>query len=387
VNADDDNGSPVYKEIPQLRDFHVTNLPKDDPELMLVTLQVHPYISGMVLVATISVSDSGPDSLGNILLWEDPRKVSPAQSTYQVDQFGQVLWVEGTEPSAMERDLIITVNYNLALPSRPPRHVAGSDRLAVTVTPVIDHFTNTVGTVQFFNTQNLGPANLPGDFNGVGGMVAGDPMSLVGQNVTWDTIRAGAKFEASLLARGMPGDPLYIQNQLGVENGGQTTQGVGVTVETNSGGQQLYAVSPNPGLSFPLLDTQAPALTPDYPLASDSGGDTDPRIIRAYDFPYFTTSADWDWQKSVQIDFEYDFRMYLVWRYPARDPQGSILYTLAQIDWQVYFRADRNANNPGLGVNEVLGCGVGTGDYVVSHENPKVRPPLVNGNFYWELIT
>src|SRR5438046_1989252 len=40
------------------------------------------------------------------------------------------------------------------------------------------------------------------------------------------------------------------------------------------------------------------------------------------------------------IAVRFNYRMYLMWRYPAPEPgQSTVLYTVATLDWTVYFRA------------------------------------------------
>jgi hypothetical protein len=48
----------------------------------------------------------------------------------------------------------------------------------------------------------------------------------------------------------------------------------------------------------------------------------------------------------TNVAVRFNFRMYLVWRFPASYGKPSVIYTIGTQDWTVFFRAKRTLGNP-----------------------------------------
>jgi len=131
VNADDDNGSGVTFGIPAKRDFDVSPLQVNDPELLPGTLEGVGLPAGGTWVVT-SYSTGGT---GQIRLWIDQKKTAPF-CPGGLGPFG--FDVEGAHESSAIGDVTVSATYIA------PSGVSWNDTVSITVTPVINSFGVTV---------------------------------------------------------------------------------------------------------------------------------------------------------------------------------------------------------------------------------------------------
>jgi hypothetical protein len=355
INANDDNGSLVRNEIPDVRDFQLDGPPGEpfrDPDLIEVDVTVNPNL-GLPGFFTISVQNHG---IGQIRLWRDQFKVGGrAEGVYAAAELPTQFFIEGTEPSDAMVESVISVDYTFLGANGVPAG-AGSDSLNATVTPVITNFTVTGNGVEF--TNPLG--------DGLLGMETGRLVKDL----------PGASFDATVSRRNLVGNVTYIQNLSSVENG--TNGAAGGAVFTNA---PTLNIKPNPGVGPPpWLDTDPESAIPDYesdPAYPVDNANTQRRTdADTPELPPPNGAAN-----LTAIDVVFRLRLYLVWRWGS--PGTGIIYTLAYRNWYVVFRADKYVQNKG--VTRVLfpdGV-VAPGDFVRSHENPIVTPPVANNSSDW----
>ena len=72
-----------------------------------------------------------------------------------------------------------------------------------------------------------------------------------------------------------------------------------------------------------------------------------------------------------EIAVRYNMRLHLVWEYPTTANSAAVIYPLAYADWNVYFRASRNAGVPALSPLSTIT----TSSYLVSHDVPAIMSP------------
>ena len=78
----------------------------------------------------------------------------------------------------------------------------------------------------------------------------------------------------------------------------------------------------------------------------------------------------------TNINVRFNFRMYLVWKYPPTATVGTTIYTIGTLDWTVYFQAEGEQLLT-VGPNAEAPHALGTFD-PNNHQNPIVTPPLEN---------
>jgi hypothetical protein len=264
----------------------------------------------------------------------------------------------------------------------------GTTTVDVTVTPVITDF-----------GLNSGILNVVS----VGGQTVGITSAGIPNNAQ---ILGGANLHATVDAHNLPGNAppgtdqkglVFIQNA-GIPNGAAAVQNGaagllhGFVSTAAPFGVDAQLVGPGGALLTQVLDmpgqTQPPP--PDYanintvPVAGSL-------TITAIDSPGvglgpgFTTGNP----PAVVVPFiggltdiavRFNFRMYLVWRYPSRG-QGTVTYTIGTLDWTVYFRATGvqplAVSGPPLVDIAEAPHAIGTFD-PNNHNNPIVVAPTFN---------
>lgn len=142
LNDDDDNQNNVP-------DLNESGLVAGENELMSVTINKQPAM-GNVDIATTYFGQ------GRIAMWEDALKTVPAASSYPASAMPLQLWVEGTEASIAERDILVTVSCGNGLPC--------ADSLRLTVIAVVDMAFS--GVEQPDGETNFQPGGNPSQYGG-----------------------------------------------------------------------------------------------------------------------------------------------------------------------------------------------------------------------------
>jgi hypothetical protein len=360
VNANNDNNSGVTNEIPATRDFNAPGpFVAADPELMPVNVGL-PL--GMQLNGQFVIRFDQTANGGHIKLWKDPKK-GPGQEitsgmTFTRATLPTTFYVEGTNPTIAvpvagggydpRADVKIWLTY-LEL-SCPQFNVQiGATSADVVVTPVITRFNMIPGIV-----RRLTFDVTPGDT-----LVRGMQAQAAGPGQP-----AGMTFDAVLDRRNLDGDMIYVQNA-GLPGGGWAVvndQGLGRggIRSTNMPRSADVVLLDKPTMTFFLqvIDRPGnghlpgeppdyfspghPELTPDsYPPAAgfvERYAHDNPQVGLSEDDAKIPGNVTWirGW---TNISVEYNFRMYVVWRYPVRTTNThTILYTVGTRDWHVVFR-------------------------------------------------
>jgi hypothetical protein len=349
VNANNDNGSPVTSTIPQRRDLELSPLRdfatgtlKDDDDLVAVEQSISPTDWELRGIVDVKVIENGT---GKIKLWREKSKQESAETVFLFrESLPNTFFIEGNRPSSIWRDCVIVVNYWFFGGAAMPKALI-RDKLAVTVTPIIERFTISPGKISFSTDSNGSPVIK----------AAGPPQM------------AGAVFLADVVALG-GGEPRFIQNMLGVDNG--------------AGGGLIYtAASGRPNLNlgitggtFPLLDRFLPVQPPsndpyydgDFHFLPPNGNTIS---VSATDSPHVLLPNRIDLE-SINITMR--LRLHLAWRF-----DDGVSFSFAYREWSVEFLADTYVN--GQGVTRVVVTNVpAPGNLILSVEQPVVSGPTFN---------
>jgi hypothetical protein len=395
INANDDNGSPITNEIPTDRDFD-TNLdfntaqPFLDPDLVPATVTVNPNVG---LPGTVSIS-VGPESVGQIRLWDDPWRQNHWQGVYTMAQLPKTFYMEGIESSWAQRDLTVIARYSF-VGANGQVVAAGSDQLAVSVTPIVN----------FLSIGTRGP-------NGTIFLSAPDPDNPnVYINYGVHTLGylgyKGVVFDAGAFTRGVSGSLRFIQNAgvpgefvavvngvPPIEQGGGWGDGWTYTQASGRAAQNSVLIDPTTNMPAPdaVLDSSQAPPSPDYhtndwrefvngDLVTISDQD-DPAWALMATYPNGDSVPDvWKARDLTRIAVRHNFRMYLVWRFPNTGPNGNqtVIYTLATRDWYATFRGDTYVDGRGV---TAIGAGAGVFEPdpadLTNHDDPIVIPPRFN---------
>ena len=238
LNADDDNGSAITNGIPATRDFNATNLPQVDPELKAATI-TNTYPSGGMYTL-----DWSADSDAGISFWADQQKKQPITPGLQPETLSNY-YVEGDQPSSAQGDVLVFLTYWYGYENTESVETI----VNLTVTPIVNSFTLTPGGGA--NGQNIVFVN---GRDGTDGVQAATPGG-----------GPGISFAANLTITSMPGQPVFVQNVLRIDNGYNETQynGQPVAVLYTEGNtppaENLVVMAP-----LPVLDTDSGSQIPDY---------------------------------------------------------------------------------------------------------------------------
>jgi hypothetical protein len=375
INANDDNGSEIVHEIPQIRDFNFGGpLPFDpgtemlvrytDPQLQEVDISVQNLnqLPGRFLLTASSLGGTG-----NIKMWADNSKVEAIgnATVYSKDTLPPKIYVEGLNPTSAvqgpggqlqsQPDNRIRLTY-IAASSLPV--VWSSSYIDVTVTPVVTKFDMKPGT---FDTVLVpDPAN-PNNLYVRGLTTAAGNGSPAGMYVDGGAVSVNLSGSLQYVQNaGVIGGSAAIVNSNGLLPGGIIStappNGINATLRDDAG-NQYSRVLDRPGFGHAGVDS------PVYGGTIVSAGDYSEVELR--DFP--SVALD---NTVIQNNFafirgltdiyiEYHFRTYLVWEFTASGEQPSpVIYTAATGDWSVTFdltgvQGAFNLNNSSIGAGPV----------------------------------
>ncbi|MDZ4697525.1 MAG: hypothetical protein SGI86_20480, partial [Deltaproteobacteria bacterium] len=426
VNANNHNGSFVRDEIPDMRDFQfgafVGGQAFADPDLVQADVTINPN-AGLPGFFTITVTQTA--GFPEIKLYLDRNKTADVGGVYTLATLPRTFFIEGLEPSTVLRGSVITVQYVFVGLNGIPLP-AGKDQLAATVTPFIQWFDITTGNVDWrqrpwgpggamqnvgLDAVGVGPGNAFGALfdaqvtrtNLTGGGLAGGGLAFI-LNVTAElnATRGAANGYTFAVPAGI--HPIPNRNIVpipvwdGAPGGPQAYE-----IEENAAGQYVAVPQENApaGLvapPFPILDmvnrqlpdpAANPPVQPDYNFGAPNHTEvTDANTQRITDVdgpgtlvPYYPNNAlvPMELRRTRQhiamtdIDIEYQFRMYLVWRFT-----DGTRYTIATRDSSVVFRA----TGPGAGVPlnaiDPRSGYFSPNPFAISHADPAVARPTFN---------
>lgn len=233
-----------------------------------------------------------------------------------------------------------------------PSHafVSVTHDISITVTPVVTSYASTYRDVLFKN-----------GVNGLLGLIAG---GVGGQQ--------GAEFDVTLRRTCLPGEPTYIQNVMDVHNAPGGAAAAAFDHVMGSGFVDLN-VLPDPGVTFPILDTGVGDPLPDFTPITFVMSTADIVQITTYDSP--GSAGNLPGMASLEfVDYTGFFRMYVAWRFP-----DSSLYPFPAFNWKVVFRAHTFV--AGAGVTVIDGAagvfGVAPG-FEYTTDTPVLVGPLAN---------
>jgi hypothetical protein len=255
-------------------------------------------------------------------------------STFYVEGIKSTTATQGPGGASTPLDVSVYLVYSLVSGGS----VKGTVSFAVT--PVIDYFQTTTGSV------NILMKGTAPDTAGIGLITTGTTPGGV----------FGITFDVQLDVRNVLGSPVFVQN--GGVNGGVTGIGSVNAVENATLGGFTY--KPGKGISpknAKLIDlTVVPNKT--YDTALDMADQQKPQppyyqsrtvekfpdhiIFTASDQPGSIDSNLGDAVWLTNQDDKFNFRMYLEWRY------STVIYTLATLDWSVVFKGTGAGDGHGL---------------------------------------
>lgn len=317
LNADNDNGSVMTDHVPAVRDFSATNLQVDDPEIKPVTVWTSlPPGGGYWL----SVSYSGT---GRIKFWADQKKTTawPTDAAWisENDADNTQFYVEGTHESIALNDIQVTLNYQVDIGGET---LSAHTSMDVSVTPVLLN-----------GDFTLTPAATPNVFWKEGT----DGQSGLKTN---SGLTPGIVMNAKFYAASLGGYAIFVQNATSVDNGNTN----GWEFEEGSGIEGLDTKLSG-GATFPILDASAISdLSYDIGLQRGFTNDQPAKTtLQVNDSP---RSGAPDPSVSVwlsNINVTFNFTIYLEWFY-----DDDSIYTVAQSQWKVVFKADTYEEGHGV---------------------------------------
>ena len=384
INGNNDNGSklvntaliPQSAGIPTVRDYaSLAKMDQADPELKRVLVTADPiFLPGIYVVST---SASGT---AKIRLWEDAKKTrmlgggTGTGGTFTQATLPREFWVEGLEMTSMTSDpdgeprvrpdAGITVTYIRPTVVETPQGLIvvpmprASARADVIVTPVVQSFKLIPGIVRAVE-ETIGTAKI------TTGLQAGSYIPPGGQAKSL----AGAQMLGTLMRRAVPGDPTLVQiagygatqpivNGIpGFDKFGATSQ-VGMQTQTRNmvfveNSNLLPTSAKNQIRSYQqILDAGARWIeaggtgeptAPDYVGTTVTATGNDAVTVEGQDFPGvivqpLTLQENVTFAAGlVRMAIRFNFRLHLLWKFPARNGGPSILFPLARLDWTVYF--------------------------------------------------
>lgn len=313
-NANDTNGSPKTDGVPQFRDLNVNPMrswrPGDtepagpliaDPELVTATVTVGNWFALGAITWQVNIKPGG----GQIRFWQEATK----EHQYPVNPGGptSTFYIEGTDNSAALNDVTIKFFYDIQMPGQPPQHVETSQN--VTVTPMVESFSVTPKA----------PATVTLGKDAAGRVVGLNSGQQSADGMPPGSGAVGATFASSVNKSGVGGDKFLVQNMMEVNNGA----GGGLVFTAASGRPSLRLLPTSEAL--PLLDK----VDAELPPPPDYTRDTDTPFIQ-HDAAVFADIQT--------VDILEKLKLFLMFRY-----SDTSIVTLAYIEWQVYFKAARNA--------------------------------------------
>jgi hypothetical protein len=421
LNANNDNGSAVANELPATRDFNLAGaaLPTAfaDAELQKVNVSKASVPAPLNLPGTYTLTIKsaylipGPvvpiPPTGRVRVWSDQNKTTEFTSgtTWTHLNVPTSMYVEGMEPTlgltTPTGDIIPDVRLELKfewdiIPG--VKVLLARAKQDVTVTPVITRYETLPGKLVVVSPA-VGSLGLIATAKGV---LPGQP----------GFTNSGADTHASLFAANMPGiggvgqinigqlGPILIQNggYVGADavvNGDGAALPDGFTVSTGATAKAFLRVGGVAGgANLPQVLDRAgkgnPPTPPDYAATIQNVGNSMFTV-------YAQDNPGWAWPAlgakvpglgtaaAAGVIFDEairdNFRVHLLWRYPAAGGKGTTIYPLAKLDWSVFFRGNGNLGPPaGAGFFAPTAAAVvTTNPYVISHEAPnKLAPPDFN---------
>ena len=361
VNANNDNGSPwksaALPFIPNTRDFAATNLPVDDPQLKLVTVNIGPGAAGTLYVSSYAPGEA------TVAFWADKRKQAAfsSKAVAATTPVTVIFYVEGTHESAYDGDVVrIDLKF---ITANPPATTVRSD--TVRVAPFIN-------TVQSFTSKIPNPSVYFTDWlpnNGFLGLSSGQPPAQLGARAA-----VGIEFDAEITNG--PLTMKYMQDLRDLRNGANGS-GAGAVFTAASGlANQNLLPNVGSGLTYPALDSLDPA---DPTADADSTSTPTATGVKIYTADAPATGRPANADKLDKLDLKYLFRTYIVVQYADKS-----LYPIAYWDWNVNFFATTNAPQQGVTVIAVASKVSTEGGWVKSNADPlKTAGPIVNGNVGW----
>lgn len=306
----------------------------------------------------VRVNNSGD---ARIKLWTTATKsteiaLSGGQVDFTIQDLPTEIFVEGTENGSALREVQLVLEYLQG------NTVICSDRVLVTVTPVVNNFTIVTGAVAIGMgfLQAVGPG---GDYNAsvASNNLNGDLFFL--QNI--NTFQGGATYVA---ASGLPpvnvvfgAEPFTDSNNNGQHDPGEPFTDV-------NGNGQFDAVFP-----LPLLDAaNNPPPAQNVYFAGPGNTMNNATTINASDNPVVPFPPNVGFVQ--EIDILEEFAMFLVWQF-----NDGTQWTLATADWTVRFHAVR-VGLPGGGVGLAVGpnASVTSQGFQRNHNVPVLAPPVAN---------
>jgi hypothetical protein len=358
--------------IPTKRDFSVSPLKVNDPELLQATLTADPSLGAGTW--SITTTYNPPGAL--IALWTDQKKTAK----FFPSGLGTMnFYIEGVHESSALNDVTLTFQYTVGT---PPNQTIYSASAKITVTPLI----NTFGVTPNADAGDANKQNVVFDQgnNANSGLDADTPSRA-----------PGALFKGVALKVPLRGDLRFIHNVGDVENGFNGTK-------NNAGAKVgwLYAngTSSNVVLindrTFPLLDFNPLNADQTYALHFSSTLSPDGNTLTITDDDAPATAVPANPQNGVTVDLGFFAQLYLVWRWIQNvgGTNVSVFYPLAYTDWQVNFYAKGTVVNGVLTapINRIIILnGVssqGSNSYTRSNDPPGGLDPtrFFNGSTKWQ---
>jgi hypothetical protein len=278
---------------------------------------------------------------GEIRFWKEATKETqyPAMPAGPSSTF----YIEGTGMSSALNDVEIKFFYNIQMPGQPMQHVETTK--TVTVTPMLESFTVTPKSPPKVTVMLHGGGALQGLTSGQQS-APGEP---------FDSGAVGATFASAVNKSGVSGDKFYVQNMMNVTNGSPGGSPAGLVFMAFSNKPPMNLV-PKQGLEWPLLDK----INLEVPPPPDYNGTTDTPFITPQFFGVINT-----------VDILFELRLHLMFRYADQS-----IISLAYINWSVYFKAARNAQNQVIVADDGV---TSAGTFVRNHH---ALPPKLNGTTF-----
>jgi hypothetical protein len=364
LNANDDNGSAfVSVGVPGTRDYNMSTNYGPDPDFVPIW-PVYTYFNAPGYLS-FAVTRTGT---GNVHIWYGDSKESAhldggspfrTESGVSYDTF----FVEGISASSDLNDVDITVTFTGD--GMAPK----SNDIPVTVGPICKSFAlNPAEGQQVTFIDKADPAaGIPADgLSGIWAVTAAAHGSM--------------NFDAEVTVNGIAGSAIFIQDQIGDMNGG-LMDGAGFDFTGASGRLSQY-VRLKAGNSFPLLDRLdkgGEPVSPAYNGEFTRDSNDTRQVLHAEDGPTSGVPGGGASADLAQIDLQYNFSMYLVWRF-----NDGAMIGLAHQSWHCVLAA--NTNVPGKGVSVIVG---GSGVFVdASPVKNQQLPPKMDGtlaNYAFEI--
>ena len=381
LNANNDNGSVVTNLIPATRDFTLvaaTTFTDTDIKKIDIAVTAPP---GIPLNGTykLAITQSAGTAGGRVRIWNDQKKTTEftAGTTFTQATLPTSMYVEGLEPTrstlttsgSTSPDVTVEISYVGG--NVPVGGVLGLGRRKLTVTPVIRGYDLTKGKLTLLTKIDQGSTYMYAITTEGRGALPGGGFS-----------HAGIDTAASLQKNNLSGGARLIQTsgyvgKNAIENGTIGVLGGFVSSTTRNASlsrnlqQPLQLVLDRIGKNNPGIG--ANGFTPYYGAQVINAGEV--TNLAAADSPEVGVTPDavnFFFISSLnEIAVRYNMRLHLVWEYPTTANSAAVIYPLAYADWNVYFRASRNAGVPALSPLSTIT----TSSYLVSHDVPAIMSP------------